>query len=163
MTSVILDTDFLSSFLKIQKPNLIKDFFGVDELIIPTAVFREISMTKLISNLIKIRWIKVVGINEEDWEIELIDKCEFIELGEGEKESILCCKNLSDSILLINDKKARAIAMKNNINVLNIPAFLFACKNTGFLDNKEISDIINDLKEKDYYEFKEDERKYLLA
>ena len=163
MTFVILDADFLSSFLKIQKLNRIKEFFGVDELIVTTAVFREISMTKLINNLIEIRGIKVEEIKEEYWDIELIDKREFSELGEGEKESILWCKKHPDSIFLINDKKARTIARRNSIKVLNIPAFLIACKNTGFLDKKEISDIINDLKEKDYYEFNKDERKEILT
>jgi predicted nucleic acid-binding protein len=64
--------------------------------------------------------------------------------------------------LLISDKKALGIAKKHGTAVLNIPAFLLACKITGFLSGEKISHIIADLKNKDYYEFSDEERKRLL-
>ena len=42
--------------------------------------------------------------------------------------SIVLCKQVRGSILLISDNKAGEIANKNDIMVLNIPAFLLACK-----------------------------------
>lgn len=56
-------------------------------------------------------------------------------------------------MLLISDKKALRAASKNRITVLNIPALLLACKETGVLDGDEIAVIVRDLKKMDYYEF----------
>ena len=39
---IVIDTDFLSSFLKIGRVGLVKDFFNVDCVSIPLAVFTEI-------------------------------------------------------------------------------------------------------------------------
>ena len=71
-------------------------------------------------------------------------------------------KQFRDSILLISDNKARKIASKNKIAVLNIPAFLLACKEIGILDKGNIATIICDLKEKDYYEFSKEEKQRLI-
>ena len=49
---IILDTDFLSSFLKIGRLNLVRDFFNVDYVSIPLAVFTEIGKTDLVDTLI---------------------------------------------------------------------------------------------------------------
>jgi len=73
------------------------------------------------------------------------------------------CKQFRDSMLLISDNKAREIANKNNIAVLNISAFLLACKETGILDRGNIATIIRDLKEKDYYEFSKEEKQRLIV
>ncbi len=83
-------------------------------------------------------------------------------MGNGEKECIALCKKFKKSLLLTSDKKALSVAKNHGIMVINIPAFLLACKNTAFLNSKEIFHIIKDLKIKDYYEFSDDERKRLL-
>ena len=41
---VVCDTDFLSSFLKIGRLELVKEFFGVDNIHIPVAVLYEIAV-----------------------------------------------------------------------------------------------------------------------
>jgi len=55
---VVIDTDFLSSFLKIGRANLVKDFFNVDCVSIPRAVFTEIGKTNLVDSLIGDRLVK---------------------------------------------------------------------------------------------------------
>jgi len=65
-------------------------------------------------------------------------------------------------MLLISDNKARKVAQKNGIVVLNIPAFLLACKKTMFLEKNKIALIMKEMKQKDYYEFGTDEKKELL-
>ena len=75
----------------------------------------------------------------------------------------MLCKQFRDAMLLISDNKAREIANKNNIVVLNIPAFLLACKDVGLLNSEDIATIIRDLKDKDYYEFSEEERSRLIV
>ena len=157
---IILDTDFLSSFLKIGGLDLVKDFFNVKFLHIPVGVMREISTTGLMSEFLKIDYIKMVNVSEKDF--GMLKGVEFERLGLGEKECMALCKQCQNSILLISDNKARKVARKKGIVVLNIPAFLLACKKTMFLENNEIALIMKDLKQKDYFEFGKDEKRELL-
>lgn len=158
-SAVIIDADFLSSFLKIGKLALIKDFFRVEKLYIPVAVFTEIAKTKLVNHLLDEKYLQIETVEEKN--IVNLDR-DFDNLGNGEKECIALCKKFKKSLLLTSDKKALGIARNHGIMVINIPAFLLACKNTAFLNSKEIFHIIKDLKIKDYYEFSDDERKRLL-
>lgn len=155
---VVLDSDFLSSFLKIGKLALIRDFFGVEKLYIPVAVFSEIAKTNLAEKLLNEKYIQIKNIDDDN--LRGFNR-RFENLGLGEKECIAFCKQVRNSLLLISDKKALDIAKKNQIRVLNIPAFLLACKSEGFLKSKDISQIIKDLKQKDYYEFSDEEKERL--
>ena len=137
-----------------------KDFFNVKFLHIPVGVMREISTTGLMDEFLKIDYIKMLNVSENYF--EMLEGMEFDRLGTGEKECMALCKQFQNSMLLISDNKARKVSRKNGIVVLNIPAFLLACKRTMFLENNEIALIMKDLKQKDYYEFGKDEKKELL-
>jgi len=130
-------------------------------LYIPVAVLREIAKTDLITDLLNKEWIKVKKVNDEDLKEMEKDK-EFANLGSGEKECLALCKRFEKSALLISDNEARRIANKKDIVTLNISAFLLACKQMRILDRSDIIAIIRDLKEKDYYEFSEEEKQRLI-
>ena len=157
---IICDTDFLSSFLKIDRLELVKDLFKEENLYTPIAVLGEIAKTDLITDLLNKEWIKVKKVSDEELKEMGKDK-EFANLGSGEKECLALCTRFKNSILLISDNEARRIANKKDIFTLNISAFLLACKNMGILDRSAIATIIRDLKEKDHYEFSEEERNML--
>ena len=59
MPAVILDTDFLSSFLKIGCCDLVRKLYQIDQAFIPTAVHRELAQTTLLPELLAIPWITV--------------------------------------------------------------------------------------------------------
>ena len=157
---IVIDTDFLSSFLKIGGVSLVKDFFNVDCVSIPLAVFTEIGKTDLVDKLIETDWIKIRTVKKLDYAD--LDSKVFDALGAGEQECMMLCKGSKKHILLINDKKARQIATSSGISVLNISAFLLACKRSNYLDNDEMSTIIDNLKEKDYFEFGKDDLENLI-
>jgi len=160
--TIICDTDFLSSFLKIERLELARYLFKEKNLYIPVAVLSEIAKTNLITALLDKEWVKVKNVSDMDFKKMKKDK-EFTNLGSGEKECFALCKCFKNSVLLISDNKARRIANKNEIFTLNISAFLLACKEMGILDSNDIAVIIHDLKEKDYYEFSEAERAGLIG
>ena len=56
---VVLDADFLSAFLKIERLSIVRDFFGLDLVFTPPAVYREISVTDLLPRLTATPWIEV--------------------------------------------------------------------------------------------------------
>lgn len=151
---------FLELFLKIGRLELVKEFFGMDNIHIPVAVLYEIAKTDLITDLLDKHCILVIRINDADL-IEMEHDIWFASLGSGEKECMVLCRQFRDSILLISDKKAMRAAGKNRITVLNIPALLLACKETGVLDGDEIAVIVGDLKKMDYYEFSYEEERRL--
>ena len=59
MPVVILDADFLSSFLKIGRVSLIQNLFPDDEIVVSSAVFREVARTQLLPDLIAASWIRL--------------------------------------------------------------------------------------------------------
>ena len=62
----------------------------------------------------------------------------------------------------MNDRKAAKYAENRGITVIDIPIFLFYCKTSNNLSNKELAQIIKDLKAKDYYEFSSEVKEKLL-
>ncbi len=110
----------------------------------------------MITDLLDKHWILVKKIDDADL-IEMEYDIGFASLGSGEKECMILCRQFQDSMLLISDKKAMRVASKSRITVLNIPALLLACKETGVLDGDEIAVIVRDLKKMDYYEFSYEE------
>ena len=123
------------------------------------AVFSELAKTTLIKDLLDEKYVQIEKVDDRSF--GYLDN-DFENLGMGEKECIALCKQFQKPLLLISDKKALRIAKKEGIAVLNIPAFLLACKRSEFLNSKEISQIMKELKNKDYYEFSKDERNRLL-
>lgn len=86
---VVLDTDFLSAFLKIDRLSLVKDFYGVEELLVPPAVYREVSVTDLFPGLAAIPWIRVQLLDAKRKQ-QLRQDGELARLGPGEQEA--ACK-----------------------------------------------------------------------
>jgi hypothetical protein len=58
-TVVILDADFLSAFLKIERLPLLLTFYQVERLYVPSAVYRELAVTSLLPSLLAIPWIGI--------------------------------------------------------------------------------------------------------
>jgi predicted nucleic acid-binding protein len=87
----------------------------------------------------------------------------FHSLGSGEQESIALALATENALLLSNDNKARQLATALGATVINIPAFLLACKLSGELTRDAIQQIIDDLWQKDYYKFRKDVQEQLLA
>ena len=105
-------------------------------------------------------WIKIEEVKEDL--LNIFEDDEIKVLGEGEKECILLCKEKENSILLINDRKAREIAKRKGISTLNTSAFLLLCKIRGLIGRDGIISLMESLKEKDYFEFTEEEKRILL-
>ena len=159
---VVLDADFLSAFLKIDRLSLIKNFYQTEQLLIPPAVYREVSLTSLLQGLVGISWFQVEapasGLVEE-----LFRESRSEDLGAGERESIALAHQHSGSVLLMNDNRARRQAVQLGLQVVNVPAFLLACKLSRFLDRDQITELVRALQEKDRYGFRADVLAQLLA
>jgi predicted nucleic acid-binding protein len=161
MATVILDTDFLSSFLKIEQCDLIRALYTDARVTIPLAVYRELAATDLLRILLSLDWIKVEPAELLPDEA-LRQNTVFQNLGAGEQTCLLLARQLPDSMLLISDNKARQFARTLGLTTVNIPAFLLACKLAGLVNPVQMARIVEDLKNKDFYEFKPEVREGLL-
>jgi len=121
----------------------------------------ESAQTDLLPHLLATEWLMVKQANKAAYEALYQDEA-FTALGEGEQESMLLALDSTDAVLMMSDNQARRVARAQGIRVLNIPAFLLACKVAGLIEREEMAQIIRDLKEKDYYEFKREVREVLL-
>ncbi|HLC62899.1 MAG TPA: hypothetical protein VJJ21_01125 [Candidatus Nanoarchaeia archaeon] len=147
MNLIVSDTDFLSSFAKIGELNLLFKVLKTNEIVIPDAVYNELKKSIVFDSLLpffsdkdrKIIVKKIVACNFPDY------------LGAGEKEAITLAQKMNIR-LLMNDKVAGLYAEKLGVNVVDIPSFLFYCKEKKFLDISQLKNLIAKLKAKDFYE-----------
>jgi predicted nucleic acid-binding protein len=159
--TVILDADFLSAFLKIGRMSLIREFYQVATLYVPPAVYRELAVTDLLSQLAALEWVRVRTPSSKQGTLEGL--VEYQRLGAGEQEAIALARECAPSILLVNDNQARRVAARVGVDVVNIPAFLLACKQSGMVSRAELMAIIADLQTKDFYTFRQDVLDLLMS
>ena len=160
--SVVLDADFLSAFLKIDRLPIVKSFYQVEGLFVPPAVYREVSVTNLLPRLTSIPWISVQPPDATQAQ-PLWQDGDFARLGPGEQEAIALALGLGEAVLLMNDNEARRVAARLGVKVLNIPTFLMACKVSGLASRTEILDLVTALEKRDRYGFRKDVRELLLS
>lgn len=161
---VVLDTDFLSAFLKIDRLKLVADFFQTATLSIPPAVYSELAETSLLSRLsIEGGTLDLRILPPPAFQLGLLqENSAFSALGAGEQEAIALAVS-AQSLLLMNDNRARQVAGKLGVVVFNVPAFLFAAKGSGFLDLAAVDTLVTSLIEKDHYGFRADILARLLS
>jgi len=84
-------------------------------------------------------------------------------LGSGEQEAIALCLEREGSLLLMNDNRARLVAARLGVKVLNIPAFLLEAKLSSSLSRAQIEALVVALEEFDRYGFKKAIRDELVS
>jgi predicted nucleic acid-binding protein len=159
---VILDSDFLSAFLKIEQMPLIRSLYQVETVVVPPAVYREIALTNLLTYLTALTWIEIVAPSITSLET-LATEESFRRLGAGEQQAIALAIEQKPTVLLGNDNQARRVAARLGVNVVNLPAFLLACKQAGLVDRQTLSRLIADLRAKDFFEFRQADLDLLMG
>ena len=151
---VILDSDFLSAFLKIEQMPLVRSLYQVETVAVPPAVYRKVALTSLLASLTALTWVQVVAPSVTQLETLATDES-FRRLGRGEQEAIALAIEQKPTVLLGNDNQARRVAAKLGVDVVNIPAFLLACKQARLVDRQTLAALIADLRAKDFLGFRQ--------
>ncbi len=154
---IVADADFLSAFLKIDRLELIFKALETKEIVIAGAVLHEVEQAPIYSKL-----LDALQSKDQKIIVKKVTPAESEDFGRGELESIFLVQQYN-GLLLMNDRKATKFAESRGITVMDIPIFLLHCKTSNHLSNKELTQIIKDLKEKDYYEFAEEVKEKLLG
>ena len=167
----ILDADFLSYYFKIGRLKLVLKALNVKHVVIPSTVYEELREAKFFSDIASLFvfnenelnddiFILVKTIDLDKWN-ENLTKEEAIALGNGERGCFILAENSRD-IILIDDQKARVVAKGKGLKVASIPSFLLFCKMKNVVSLNDIRKVIEELKERDYYEFSEESMEFLL-
>lgn len=154
---IVSDTDFLSSFAKIDELKLVFRVFKTKEIVITEAVYNELKEAPVFDLL-----LTYFSAKENKIIIKKVSVKDVPEnLGTGERESITLAKD-KKAKLLMDDRDAGEYAESKGIDVIDIPAFLFHFKEKKILSVSEIKSIISNLKDKDHYEFEAKVKEELL-
>lgn len=173
----IVDNCILSSLAKIERLELLKDFFSHDVKTPPSVMdefgeeaIRGFDFVKAIKQVRTFssarvspeRWLLVTPLTEEEEELSAIIMTEAglakpdadcIALGERRKE-----------VLLTDDTFAGKVAQERQVQVFDLKTFLEACIIKGIINTlEEIKLIILELKKRDFYEFSREDQEALLS
>lgn len=153
---IVADADFLSAFLKIDRLGLVFKALNTKEIVIAGAVLHDIEQAPVYSKL-----LDALQSKDQKVIVKKVTSLKSESFGRGELESITLTQKYH-GLLLMNDRKAAKYAESRGITVMDIPIFLLHCKTNNYISNKELTQIIKDLKEKDYYEFSTEVKERLL-
>ena len=165
----IMDTDFLSSFFKIGKLDVILKALNLNHITIPSTVYEELKKSKFFDEIVSLFAFKEKELNDRRFvlvkNVDLSKLDSFTEeemriLGKGELGCFLLAK--SGETILVDDSKARSVAKEKGLKVVSVSSFLLYCKRKSIVSLSELEQIVNDLKTKDHYEFTEEIKKTLL-
>lgn len=155
---LVSDTDFLSSFAKIDELQLLFAVFQTKEIVITEAVYDELKASPVFDQL-----LPYFSAQEKKITVKKVSAKDTPDsLGLGERESILLAKE-HNAKLLMSDRVAGHYAEKTGVTVIDIPSFLFYCKGKKILSLSQLNTLIAKLKTKDFYQFGEEVEKELLA
>jgi predicted nucleic acid-binding protein len=153
MTSLVFDTDVLSTFGKIKRLDLLEKLFPGADFSIPASVNNELFKAKdsgyeFVDYITDSRIFEVTLLGQE--EVGFLDKLrdERRKLGPGELECISICKH-RDCVLVTNDKAAKKVCDNYDIKFIDLSMLLKSLIITDILTSKEVEALIDEIEDKD--------------
>jgi len=148
---VIMDTDLLSMFAKVDAIEALLELIGGDQIGITPAIAEEIAVPlqygygfpqQVLSN------IPVVAINQQVAEKIAQLRIEATFLGRGEREAIAFCQ-IEQSIFATNDIEARRFAQSQRVAVMSLQALLRGMWVSGMKSQTEVKQLLERIKQTD--------------
>jgi uncharacterized protein len=134
---IIADSSALISLASCKKLSLLDKLFA--DVKVPQAVFDEVTQKEKSQSEILRDYLKgkVVDIDLTNLVLD------FGELGRGELEAMALFKQINADLLLLDDKKARKIALLNKIPIVGSFGILLSGKKKGLI--KSVKPLIDEL------------------
>ncbi|MBW6517489.1 MAG: hypothetical protein K0A89_03175 [ANME-2 cluster archaeon] len=153
MTSLVFDTDVLSTFGKIKRLDLLEKLFPGVDFSIPTSVNNELFKAKdcgyeFVDHITDSHIFEVTLLRQE--EVGFLEKLhdERRMLGPGELECISICKH-RDSVFVTNDTAAKKVCDHYDIKFIDLSMLLKSLIVTDILTTKEVEALIDEIEDKD--------------
>lgn len=148
---LLLDSDIASAFAKIDRLELLKKLFSDYEILITPEVYEEILVPIDYGYTFPakiIEFFDIVTPSREDikgYKKLLLDKTN---LGKGEIESIVVCKN-REYLFSSMDDKALKFAKGCGVKTISLHAILRSLLKSNIVKEEEAREIIKEIEEKD--------------
>jgi len=159
--NILLDTNIVSTFSKIQDLEFLFQITGQDILQISSSVLHELEEAKgygfdfitPIFDLVEAGKIEVICMDKQElkWSMNLPDS-----FGLGERDSIAICKHRK-GIFITNERKVINFCQRNNIPAINLPSILRKSWKRGVRTKDQVNTIILEIETKDKIVFKNKE------
>lgn len=146
---IVLDTDILSMFAKIDSINLLSLLFEEKAVITPRIrdeILAPLSYGYTFPQAV-VSTIKTVPLTHEALE-EYVRDQEDVTLGRGELEAIAYCK-AEKCTFVTNDRKAREFAKAEGVSVISLQALLKALWKKELKTKEEVREIFKRIREAD--------------
>jgi len=146
---VVIDTDILSMFAKIDAIDTLKKLFK-DRIVMTPRIRDEVSIPLEYGYVFPLNVIsKIETVTLSPFVLKEYERLsENWTLGRGELEAISYCKS-ENCIFLTNDRKAQELAKKEGVRVITLQAVLRALWKTGVKTKEETIKILDMIKEAD--------------
>ena len=146
---VVIDTDILSMFAKIDAIDTLKKLFK-DRIVMTPRIRDEVSIPLEYGYVFPLNVIsKIETVTLSPFVLKEYERLsENWTLGRGELEAISYCKS-ENCISLTNDRKAQELAKKEGVRVITLQAVLRALWKTGVKTKEETIKILDMIKEAD--------------
>ena len=142
---VVCDSTVLIGLSRIGKIELLKDLFG--RISIPRAVFAEVAGSGMnrpgAEPIKKADWITVTDIKDRSQVSFLLGT-----LDRGEAEVLALARELKSDLILLDEEKARKIAVIAGFEIMGLLGLFLLAKSIGLID--QIRPLIEDLRRKNF-------------
>lgn len=150
---ILIDTNILSTFAKIDRLELLFRVFNQKTLYISPNVFQELKdardkrydFVELIFELLQSKKVKLLPLEEDEYMLMLELPKYF---GKGELDSIAICTR-RNYILLSNERKVIKFCEENEIDHFDLNGILNALWMFDIVSQEDVVQIINEMEEKD--------------
>ena len=141
---VVSDTTPIISLLKIGHLSLLKDLFQM--VYVPRAVYRELTVNDTFADeaelVKKSTYIQQVEVINPD-NVTLLQRATGLDIGES--EAIIYSDENSNSLLLMDEAKGRAVASQMGIRIMGTIGLLLLAYQKSLLSSDEIITCIDEL------------------
>ena len=154
---ILLDTNIISTFAKIDRMNLIFEIGRKKKFGISTNVLHELEDARSIGlnfvnkvfELIDKKKISIFSMSDKEimWSMNLPSS-----FGKGERDSLAICK-FRKGIIFTNERKIINFCERESIAVLDLPSFLRYLWKSGLKSKDEVKKVIKIIEDKDNIKF----------
>jgi hypothetical protein len=148
--TAVSDTSVLIAFESLGKLQILKKIFP--QIIIPEGVYKELKVEK--GKFVLENWIIVKKITNTDLYRRL-----YLNLGEGESETITLSIEEQADFTLLDDKEARKEAIDLDLKVIGTAGLLLSAKRKGLISS--VMEEIKELEERINFRLSEDLKQYI--
>lgn len=151
---VIVDTDILSMFAKVDAVDLLEKFLGRGRVAMTPAIRDEISSPLQFGYTFPnsvLSQIPVVPLSGRAWQEYERLWATTSSLGKGELEAIAICR-VEGALFATNDSTARRFAQDQSVQVISLQAILRGLWQSGLRSKAEVTELLERIKRADYLE-----------